>query len=88
MVCRRIYSTTRPSRWKPSVLISSNFCSQTSPRGWSSSGGIFDFDARRSRLEEITRQLEAPDIWNDPQKAQELGREKKQLDNVVINIIS
>jgi peptide chain release factor 2 len=88
LVCRRIYSTTRPSRWKPSVLISSNFCSQTSPRGWSSSGGIFDFDARRSRLEEITRQLEAPDIWNDPQKAQELGREKKQLDNVVINIIS
>jgi peptide chain release factor 2 len=46
-------------------------------------GGIFDFDTRKIRLEEINRQLEAADIWNEPQKAQELGREKKQLDQIV-----
>jgi peptide chain release factor 2 len=49
-------------------------------------GGIFDFDVKRSRLEEINRQLEAPDVWSDAQKAQELGREKKQLDQIVERI--
>ncbi|MFM7567586.1 MAG: peptide chain release factor 2 [Betaproteobacteria bacterium] len=48
--------------------------------------GYLDFDVKRSRLEEINRQLEAPDIWNDAQKAQDLGREKKQLDQVVDRI--
>ena len=31
----------------------------------------------------VTRELENPNIWNDPQRAQDLGREKKQLDQVV-----
>jgi len=49
-------------------------------------GGIFDFDVKRVRLEEINRELEAPDIWNNPQVAQDLGREKKQLEDVVERI--
>ena len=28
--------------------------------------------------------LEDPAVWNDPKKAQELGREKKRLDDVVL----
>ena len=28
--------------------------------------------------------LEDPAVWNDPQKAQELGKEKKRLDDVVL----
>jgi peptide chain release factor 2 len=48
-----------------------------------SCGGIFDFEAKRERLEVVTRELENPNIWNDPQRAQDLGREKKQLDQVV-----
>ncbi len=51
-------------------------------------GGIFDFDVKRSRLEEINRQLEAPDVWNDAKHAQDLGREKKQLDQIVDKILS
>lgn len=72
--------------WKPSVSISSSPCSTTCSAGWLSFGGIFDFDVKRSRLEEINRQLEAPDIWNDPKHAQDLGREKKQLDAIVLTI--
>ena len=41
-----------------------------------SSGGIFDYDLKRERLEEVSQRLEAPDIWNDPKLAQDLGREK------------
>jgi peptide chain release factor 2 len=32
--------------------------------------------------------MEAPDIWNDPKRAQEMGREKKALENVVEGIAS
>jgi peptide chain release factor 2 len=30
--------------------------------------------------------LEAPDVWNDPKRAQELGKEKRTLENVVIGM--
>jgi peptide chain release factor 2 len=49
-------------------------------------GGIFDFAAREERLEEILRELESPDVWNDPERAQALGRERAQLEAVVLNI--
>ena len=39
------------------------------------SGGIFDYDAKSERLEEVNRELENPDIWNDSERAQALGRE-------------
>ncbi len=52
-------------------------------RGRPSCGGIFDFDAKKSRLDEVSRQLEDPAVWNDQKRAQELGREKKTLDAVV-----
>jgi peptide chain release factor 2 len=47
------------------------------------SGGIFDFDSRKERLEEILLQLEQPDVWEDPAKAQELGQERARLEEVV-----
>jgi peptide chain release factor 2 len=46
-------------------------------------GGIFDFDAKSQRLNAVTRDLEDPKIWTDQKRAQELGREKKQLESVV-----
>jgi len=46
-------------------------------------GGIFDFDAKQIRLTELERQSEDPAIWNDPDRAQEMGREKKSLENIV-----
>ena len=46
-------------------------------------GGTFDYAAKRDRLEEVSRELENPNVWNDPEKAQELGRERARLDNIV-----
>ena len=47
-------------------------------------GGIFDFDAKSERLRTVTAALQDPGVWNDPKKAQELGKEKKTLDDVVL----
>ena len=46
-------------------------------------GGIFDYDNKKDRLIEVTLELEDPNIWNDPEKAQSLGRECAQLKNIV-----
>ena len=50
------------------------------------SGGIFDLDARTERLTEVSRELEDPAIWNDPERAQELGRERARLEEVVVTL--
>ncbi|GGA16587.1 peptide chain release factor 2 [Dyella nitratireducens] len=49
-------------------------------------GGIFDYDAKRERLEEVSRELESPSIWDNPPHAQELGRERARLDTIVSGI--
>jgi len=49
-------------------------------------GGIFDYDAKASRLEEIIGLLEDPKIWDDAEKAQALGRERKTLESVVLSL--
>jgi len=41
---------------------------------------------KSERLAVVARELEDPKIWDDPQRAQELGKEKKQLDGVVDTI--
>jgi peptide chain release factor 2 len=46
-------------------------------------GGIFDIDNKEERLEEIIRELESPAIWNHPEQAQSLGRERSRLESVV-----
>ncbi len=48
------------------------------------SGGFFDYDHKKDRLEEVARLSEAPDFWNDAARAQELGRERKSLEDVVL----
>ncbi len=55
----------------------------TCAHGRPSCGGIFDFEAKRSRLEALSRELEDPKLWDNPQRAQDLGKEKKQLEAVV-----
>ncbi|MBI2960306.1 MAG: peptide chain release factor 2 [Betaproteobacteria bacterium] len=42
-----------------------------------------DFDTKRSRLSEVAKELENPKIWEDSRRAQELGRERKQIEGVV-----
>src|SRR3546814_10859086 len=41
---------------------------------------------KRERLEEVERELENPDVWNDPERAQTLGRERSLLDKTVNGI--
>ncbi|MGB3072178.1 MAG: peptide chain release factor 2 [Ottowia sp.] len=45
--------------------------------------GYLDYDAKAERLRTVNASLEDPTVWNDPKKAQELGKEKKALDGVV-----
>jgi len=42
-------------------------------------GGFFDYDSKKERLEEVVGELEQQDVWNDPARAQELGRERARL---------
>ena len=50
------------------------------------SGGIFDFATKLERLEEVNAELEQPDVWNTPDKAQALGKERSALETVVNTI--
>ncbi|MDD3355039.1 peptide chain release factor 2 [Zoogloea sp.] len=45
-----------------------------------------DYDSKAEKLIEVSKQLEDPDIWNDAARAQELGKEKKTLEAVVLNL--
>lgn len=49
-------------------------------------GGIFDYDLRAERLVEVCRELELPDVWNEPERAQALGKERASLEAIVNTI--
>ncbi|GLX84616.1 peptide chain release factor 2 [Thalassotalea loyana] len=46
-------------------------------------GGTFDYDVKSERLVEVCRELELPEIWNEPERAQALGKERASLEAVV-----
>jgi peptide chain release factor 2 len=46
-------------------------------------GGIFDFETKQQRLQEVSQLLEDPAIWNDNERSQKLGKEKRELEFVV-----
>jgi peptide chain release factor 2 len=50
------------------------------------SGGIFNYAESRNRLEEVERSLEDPDIWSEPEQAQNLGRERARLAELVTGL--
>ncbi len=50
------------------------------------SGGIFDYASRKEELEEISRELEQPDVWNEPARAQKLGQDRVRLEKIVLTI--
>jgi len=53
------------------------------PVAASNCGGIFDYDAKAEKLAELNQILEDPKLWDDADRAQALGREKKSLEGVV-----
>lgn len=69
---------TRCSRSTPSCSRSTISRGATKPLG-----GIFDYDGKRERLEEVVGELEDPEVWNKPERAQELGRERARLEDEV-----
>jgi len=52
----------------------------------SSYGGIFDYAEKATQLEEVNRALEDPAVWNNAERAQELGKEKHALEKVVVTL--
>ncbi len=49
-------------------------------------GGIFDYPGKHDRLAEVVGLLEDPAVWNDAKRAQDLGRERRELEGVVFNL--
>ena len=83
---RVIYRTPRTRPWKQNASTSSATPSLTWPCARKSYGGIFDFDAKFERLRTVNASLEDPSVWNDPKKAQDLGKEQKSLNAVVLTL--
>ena len=52
----------------------------------SNCGGIFDYDGKAEKLSELNQILEDPKLWDDAERAQALGREKKSLEAVVATL--
>ena len=50
-------------------------------------GGIFDFENKSQRLEEVNGLLEDPKVWDDNAKSQKLGKEKRELELVINTLI-
>jgi peptide chain release factor 2 len=69
--------------WKPNASTPSPTASPTFPVVANSCGGIFDYDGKAEKLAELNQILEDPKIWDDAERAQALGREKKSLEAVV-----
>lgn len=49
-------------------------------------GGIFEYDEKSERLVEVLRELEQPNVWDNPERAQQLGKERVDLENVVSTV--
>jgi peptide chain release factor 2 len=45
-----------------------------------SSGGVFDVAGLRAQLEELEVEMARPDLWDDPEAAQVVGRKKNAVD--------
>lgn len=50
---------------------------------WKASGGIFEVDQKKARLQTIAQTLEDPSIWQQPEKTQSLSKERAQLVDTV-----
>jgi peptide chain release factor 2 len=72
--------------WKPNSSTASPTDSWTSPRAPPSCGGIFDYDQKFDQLAAVTRELEDPKVWDKAERAQELSKEKKSLEDVVVTL--
>ncbi len=49
-------------------------------------GGIFEYAEKKEQLAEVELELAEPDVWNKPERAQALGKERSSLEAVVKTI--
>ncbi|MCB1845172.1 MAG: PCRF domain-containing protein, partial [Halioglobus sp.] len=47
---------------------------------------MFDYDNKAERLTEVRRELEQPNVWDQPARAQALGQERAVLEDVVVTL--
>ena len=59
--------------------VPSSAASKTSTSACCRYGGFFEYDNKKERLEEVSRELEDPAVWQQPEKAQELGKQRARL---------
>lgn len=45
-----------------------------------------DYQGKKERLEEVIGLSEDPELWNDPKRAQEIGKERKILEDIVLTL--
>ena len=45
-----------------------------------------DYQAKKERLEEVIGLSEDPELWNDPKRAQDIGKERKLLEGIVLTL--
>ncbi|WP_273149395.1 peptide chain release factor 2 [Methylophaga thiooxydans] len=50
--------------------------------------GYLDYDDKAEQLVEVTRELESPSVWDDPDRAQKLGQERASLEKIVTTLSS
>lgn len=84
--CRSQLPLLRNASWKPNDSTLSPTKSPICAAAATNFGGIFDFDRKQERLTEVNQLAEDPAIWNDAKRAQELGRERKSLEDVVLGL--
>ena len=46
-------------------------------------GGIFDYENKKEQLTEVELELAEPAVWDNPEKAQQLGKQRSALEGVV-----
>ena len=53
-------------------------------------GASLNLDAKKERIAELSRYMEAPDFWDDPERSQKMtkesGRYRKELHNIVYSV--
>ena len=72
--------------WKPNNSTPSLTRFRTCVTATSNYGGIFDYDGKQERLAEVVVLAEDPAVWQDSKRSQDLGRERKMLEGVVLNL--
>ena len=83
---RFAHTSQEDTRWKPNASTPSPRNSPTSRIAGRNCGGIFDYDEKATNLRELNLALEDPDVWNNAERAQELGKQKRQLESVVVTL--